>query len=153
MTESRPAALESGEITRRVRAMLDRLKRDAAARRTAIDAARQAFPAFLDEVAAPVCRQVAGVLRAEGHLFSVHTPASGLRMALERSANDFVDLELDTAATPPAVLGRISYSRGQRVIVRERPVAEGKALAALTAEDVLAFLLDELAPLVESRRS
>ncbi|MFN8061496.1 MAG: hypothetical protein U0Q12_20220 [Vicinamibacterales bacterium] len=128
--------------------MLDRVKREAALRRAAIDDAQRLFPTFLDDVVAPVCRQVVQALKAEGHAFSIFTPAGALRLVSDKSADDFIAFELDTASPAPGVLGRVSVTRGRRVLSHERLVGDGKPVAALAADDVLDFLMDELSPFV-----
>ena len=102
--------------------------------------------AFLDRIAIPVFKQVANVLRVEGYLFTVFTPGGSVRLMSDRSTEDYVELELDTTDAEPAVNGRTSRSRGRRVLTSEAPIG---APARLTEEDVLAFLLKALEPLVE----
>jgi hypothetical protein len=88
-------------------------------------------------------------LRAEGHLFRLFTPAGSVRMSSERSADDFVELALDPTRQPIEVVGRVSHGRGSRLITDERPIREGAAVADLTEEDVLRFLLASITPFVE----
>ena len=49
------------------------------------------------------------------------------------------------------ILGHSCRARGRRIIEHERPIGEGP-VRDVTEEDVLAFVLEELEPLVESRR-
>ena len=42
-----------------------------------------------------VVQQVANVLRVEGYPFVVHTPAGSVRLASEKSGNDYVELRLE----------------------------------------------------------
>ena len=100
------------EVRRRVRAALDRARHDAVSRRERVDAATREFEEFLQARAVPLFHQLASALVAEGHRFTVFTPASSVRLASERSAEDFVELLLDTTADPPVVLGRTSKGRG-----------------------------------------
>ena len=91
-------------------------------------------------------------------MFTVHAPAGSAKLASDCSAETFLEFMLDTSANRPQVLGRVSRERGrQRVIVDERPLAAGKAVAELTEEDVAAFLVAEMPKLVgadsELRRS
>jgi hypothetical protein len=72
-----------------------------------------------------------------------------VRLASERSADDFVELALDTTRQPIEVVGRVSHGRGSRLITDERPIREGAAVADLTEEDVLRFLLASITPFVE----
>ena len=50
---------------------------------------------------------------------------------------------------PPALIGRVSREWGRRVLVDEKIVLEDSAIASLTEEDALAFVLGELPPFVE----
>ena len=59
-------------------------------RRERNDEAKRAFQRFLETVAVPLVRQVTAVLRAEGHLFTIFTPAAGVRMMSDRRSTDFV---------------------------------------------------------------
>ena len=104
--------MEVSEVRKRLLQTIDRAKRAAAERRTQADAASAAYERFLETVATPLFRMVAASLRAEGYLFAVHTPAGGLRLASDRSAEDFIELALDTSADPPTVVARVS--RGPR---------------------------------------
>lgn len=111
--------------------------------------AEKAYATFLQEVATPVTRQLANALKAEGQAFTVFTPGDGLRLAADRGRDDFIEFALDTASTPPQVIGRISHSRGSRTIDEERPVKPGASPEALTEQDVLDFLLSALEPWFE----
>jgi hypothetical protein len=79
----------------------------------------------------------------------VFTPAASVRLASERSHEEFIELALDDASDPPTVVGRTSRGRGRRMISSERPVRDGIAIADLTEEDVLAFLLAEITSLID----
>jgi hypothetical protein len=140
--------MEISNVRKRLLQTIDRAKRAAAERRARADAAAKTYEEFLEKVATPVFRMLASALRAEGHAFSVHTPAGGLRLASDRSAEDFIDFALDTSADPPTVIARVSRARGHRVISAERPVREGTAVERLTEDDVLEFLLGEIVALV-----
>jgi hypothetical protein len=140
--------MEISEVRRRLLHTIERAKREAVQRRTRIDEASREYGEFLDRVAVPLFHQVARALRAEGHSFNVFTPGSSVRLASERAAEDYIELVLDTSGAAPQVVGRSSRIRGRRVLETERPVAEG-AIATLTEEDVVEFLLKELEPFVE----
>ncbi len=140
--------LDVADIRRRVRLAIERARRDAAARREAADQAAREYERFLRRVAEPVARTVVAALKAEGYLFHLATPAGGLRLESERAREDFIEIVLDTSRTP-VVLGRASYRRGRDVVATERPLREGAAVADLTAEDVLQFLLEAIGPFVE----
>ena len=77
------------------------------------------------------------------------TPARSVRLASPRSQDDYIEIVLDTDADPPQVLGRASRGRGRRNVSSERPLRRGTAVADLTADDVLGFLLEEIVPFVE----
>jgi hypothetical protein len=141
--------MEISDVRRRVRQMLDQARRASAERRVRADAAAQAYEGFLSKVATPVFRMFATAIKAEGRAFAVFTPAGGLRLASERSADDFIELSLDTSSDPPAVVARINRGRGSRLLTVERSIRDGATVESLTEEDVLEFLLREIEPFVE----
>ena len=120
-----------------------------AARRARVDAAGSDYERFLLEIATPLCRMLGTVLKAEGYPFQVHTPAGALRLASEKSENDFIELLLDTMDEPAVVVGRVSRGWGHKVMTHERPIREGARIEHLTEEDVLEFLLSEIEPFVQ----
>jgi len=128
---------------------MDRARQDARARRERSDTAARAFDEFLSARAVPVLQILASALVAEGHRFKVFTPASSVRLASERSSDDYIELALDTAQDPPAVVGTISRGRGRGQMTAERPLRPGAAVADLTDSDVLDFVLSEIGPFVE----
>jgi len=141
--------MEISDVRKRVRDILDRSKHHADTRRERNDEAKRAFDRFLETTAVPLVRQVASVLRAEGHLFTIFTPAAGVRMMSDRRSTDFVEMTLVTSGPAPRVVGHTSRGgRGGNVTEYEQSVGNGDP-AALTEEDVLAFLLRELESLVE----
>jgi hypothetical protein len=141
--------VETSEVRRRFLAAIERARRDAAERRTRTDEARRAYDEFLAQRATPLFHQFAAALKAEGQAFAVFTPAESVRLASERSSDEFIELMLDDSSQPPAVVGRSSRGRGRRTVSNERPIGEGKSIADLTEEDVLAYLLEEIVLLVE----
>jgi hypothetical protein len=136
--------MDIADVRRRLRAAIEAARRDAAERRARADAAERDYATFLGDRAIPVFRDVANALAGEGHPFKVFTPARSVRLASERSAADFIELELDATEDPPQVIGRSSHGRGRRMVTTERPVRDGAAIAELTDEDVLAFLVSEI---------
>jgi hypothetical protein len=96
----------------------------------------------------PLCKQLAGALKAEGYSFMTFTPGGAVRLASERSPEDFVELTLDTQGDEPLVIGRTRRGRGSRIIETERPLRQGP-VRDITEDDVLSFLLKELEPFVE----
>lgn len=122
---------------------------DDVAKRSERDEAQRAYEQFLEQIAVPLLRQAQGILKAEARLFTVHAPAGGAKLASDKSPQTFLEFVLESADSRPSVIGRTSRARGrQRVVVEERPVATGKPVAALTDEDVAAFLVVEIPKLV-----
>jgi len=141
--------MEVSEIRRRLRAGIDAAKKDAQERRVRSDKAAHQYEVFLRDSAVPLFQTVASALVAEGHRFTIFTPANSVRLASESSGEDFIELVLDTTADPPVVVGRTSRGRGRRQIASERPVKDDVPIDQITEEDVLAFLLVELTPFLE----
>lgn len=141
--------MQIADIRKRVLETIAHARRVAAEHRTRVDAAGRDYDRFLEQIASPVFRQVANVLHAENHHFTVFTPSGSIRLMSDKSAEDYIELTLDTSGTEPQVLGRTSRARGRRVTEAERPIAEHRPIPELTEEDVLAFLLKELEPFVE----
>ena len=141
--------MEISDVKKRVLETIDRARRNAADRRTRIDEAGREWEVFLDKIAVPVVRQVAGVLRAEGYVFTVFTPGGSVRLMSDRSAQDYIELFLDTSEDPPRVTGRSSRGRGRRVIESEDPIGPAGPVRNLTEDDVLKFVMKHLQPFVE----
>ena len=87
-------------------------------------------------------------LKASGYPFAVMTPGGSVRLTSEKTADDYIELSLDTAGEEPVVMGHSRHSRGRRVRETERPIGSGP-VGALTEEHVLNFLMFELEPFVE----
>lgn len=141
--------MEISEVRRRLRAAIEKARREATERRARTDAAARDYEVFLSERAAPVFHQFALALNGEGQPFKVFTPASSIRLAAERSPEEFIELSLDDSSDPPAVIGRTSRGRGRKAVTSERTLKDGAAIADLTDEDVLAFLVEEITRLLE----
>jgi hypothetical protein len=141
--------MDVSDLRKRIVRALDDARKDAAARRSNADRAAADYERFLSQIAIPLFRQAATVLRAEGHPFTANTPAASVQLVSDHAPQDFLELELDAAAQRPQVIGRTSLVRGRRgPLVEERPVAEGKAVDELTEEDLSAFLVAEVRKLV-----
>ena len=125
---------------------MERARRRAADRRARADETSRAYDLFLDRLAIPLFRQIAGVLKAENYLFTVFTPGGSVRLMSDRGAQDYIELILDAGGDETVVAGHSSRSRGGRIIESERPIGDP---ATLTEDDVLAFMLKELEPFVE----
>ncbi len=141
--------MEISDVKKRITDTIERARRAAAERRGRMDEASKEYGVFLDKVAVPMFRQVANVLRASGYPFTVMTPGGSVRLASDRTAEDHVEIELDTSGDQPEVLGRVSRSRGRRILADERAVGRGRPIRDLTEQDVLDFLLKALEPFVE----
>jgi hypothetical protein len=141
--------VEVSLVRKRVQAAIAEARQDAQRRRQAASDAQRAYATFLENVAAPLARQVANALKAEGLNFTVFTPGDGVKLAADRGRDDFIELSLDTESDRPQVIGRISRSRGSRTLAEERPIKPGVPPDALTEEEVLDFLVWGLAPWLE----
>jgi hypothetical protein len=139
--------MESSTVRNRLNVIIDAAKRASAGRRTRNDEAARSYERFL-EFAVPLIKQVAQALKVSAYPFTVFTPGGGVKLMSDKSPEDYIELSLDTSGEHPAVIGRTSRSRGRRVIESERPIAE-KPIAELTEEDLLEFVLKEIAPFVE----
>ena len=139
--------MESSTVRNRLNLVIDAAKRSAAERRTRNDEASRSYERVL-EFSIPLFKQVAQALKASGYPFTVFTPGGSVKLTSDKSAEDYIELSLDTSADRPAVIGHVSRTRGRRVIESERPIAE-KPVGELTEEDVLEFVLKEIAPFVE----
>jgi len=141
--------MDVAEVRRRVRSAIDAARRRGHERRLRSDQAAREYEVFLRDRAVPLFHTFASALVAEGHRFKVFTPAGTVRLALESSAEDYIELALDTSLDPPAVVGTTSRGRGRRQIASERPLKDAVTVAELTEEDVLAFLIEEITPFLE----
>jgi hypothetical protein len=139
--------MEVSEVRRRLRTAIDQARRDSSLRRERADAASRAYDQFLEQVAVPTFQTIANVLVAEGHRFAVFTPAGSVRLASERSGEDFIELALDPSQDPPVVVVRMSRGRGRRQLTSERSVTT--AISSLTDSDVVQMVVDEIPKLVE----
>lgn len=141
--------MDVSELRKRILRALDDARRESSDRRREVDAAAKAYERFLAGVAVPLVRQAATVLRAEGHGFIANTPAGGVRLVSERSPETYLEFELSTSGPHPVVIGRVSLARGRDgVVVEERAIATGEAIAELGDDAVTAFLVAEIPKLV-----
>ncbi len=138
--------MEISEVRQRLIQTIDRAKRQAAERLVRSDEAARQFDTFLSNVAVPLFRQAANVLRAEGHLFNLFTPSGSVRLMSDRTAEDFIEVLLDASVDPPQVMGHSSRSRGRRIIESERALGTPEAV---TENDLLEYLSKELEAFVE----
>lgn len=141
--------VEISEIQKRVRRMIDQSRRAAEERRARIASETRAGEQALHRVVAPVFKAVAAALKAERHPFRVSTPVDAVRMSAESSGDNFIELVFDTTGAQSVLRGRVSRTRGHRLLVEEKVVSEGSQLGTLSDEDVLEYLLGALGPFVE----
>lgn len=138
--------MEASEVRRHVRDHLAEARRAAADRRSRRDEASRVWSDVLERVALPVLRQLAQVLKAEGHPVQLFTPADQVRIAVDGHPEDFVELRLDTTGDDPAVVSRLNQVRGRETLSDERVFVQGgDAIAGLTEEQVLDHVARALA--------
>jgi hypothetical protein len=141
--------MDVSDFRKRIIHALDDARKDAEARRQARKEAAHAWEALLTDVAVPLFRQASQVLRAEGHLFSVETPAETVRLVSDGSSETFLELLLDMSAATPQVVGRLSVGKGRgRQVVDERVVAPGTRVEQLGEADLASFLVTAVPTLI-----
>jgi hypothetical protein len=144
--------MDVSELRKGILRALDEARRGASAKQAAIDEANTAFKEFLEDIAVPLVRQAAGVLKAERETFVVHTPTDRVRLVAEAFPHTFLEFILDTTGAEPQVLGRVSVTRGrQGQLLEESPIASGKSVAELDENDAARFLLGAIPQLVLKR--
>jgi hypothetical protein len=137
-------------VRKRVQRAIEQARRDAADRRARVHAASAAYDEFLETRAIPAFRALAVVLKAEGMPWDVMTPSGEVRLSPERQRDNAIGLAFDATADPPQPMVRVVRTRGGRVTESERPVKSGVPdSAALTEDDVVEMLIDELRPWFE----
>jgi hypothetical protein len=139
--------MESSTVRNRLNVIIDAARRASAERRARNDEAVRSYERVL-EFSVPLFKQVAQALKVSGYLFTVFTPGGSVKLMSDKSAEDYLELSLDTSGDRADVIGRVSRTRGRRVMESERPIAD-KPVGELTEDDVLEFVLKELAPFVE----
>jgi hypothetical protein len=139
--------MESSTVRNRLNVIIDAARRASAERRARNDEAARSYERVL-EFSVPLFKQVAQALKVSGYLFTVFTPGGSVKLMSDKSAEDYLELSLDTSGDRADVIGRVSRMRGRRVIESERPIAD-KPVGELTEDDVLEFVLKEIAPFVE----
>ena len=140
--------MDVSEIRKQIIHALDRARKDAEARRHATDQATVEYEAFLTDVAAPLFRQAANVLRALGHDFTINTPAGSVRLE-SAAAQEYLELELDARGGRAQVIARTAVMRSRGgPLIEERPLAAQKKISDLADDDVAAFLSEEIPKLI-----
>lgn len=140
--------METSVVRNRLRETIERAKRRAAERRGHHDEAGRAFDAFLEHVATPLMRQIAGALKADNYHFTVFTPSGSVRLMSDRRAEDFIEITLDLSGDAPQITGHASRLRGRHIVETERAIGNGRP-GGVTEDDLLEFLLKEIEPFVE----
>jgi hypothetical protein len=141
--------LDLAEVRRQLRLAIERAKRDAAAQRHEADEAGRAFGSLLEHVAVPLFRQFTSALRAEGLLFRFVTPSGSVRVEAERSADNYLELTLDTARRPVALVLRRGYTRGHHIYNDDFVISEGFDLSGVTPAVLFASLMNAVTPFIE----
>jgi hypothetical protein len=141
--------VEVSHVRKRVQAAIAAARERAQRRRERASEAETAYDGFLTQVATPLVRQIVNALQAEGYAFTLSTPGRGLRLALDRGRDDFIELALETDADEPTVIGRIRRTRGSRTIEEERPVKQGASPDQVSDQDLLDFFENALQPWLE----
>lgn len=139
--------MESSTVRNRLNVIIDAARRSSTERRARNDEAARSYERVL-EFSVPLFKQVAQALKVSGYLFTVFTPGGSVKLMSDKSAEDYLELSLDTSGDRADVIGRVSRTRGRRVMESERPIAD-KPVGELTEDDVLEFVLKEIAPFVE----
>src|SRR5687767_10842402 len=98
--------MEVSHVRRRVQGAMAAARQRAQEHRQAAAEAERVYAVFLENIATPVARQVAAVLKAEGVVFTVSTPGEGLRLVADRGRDNFIEFALDTDSDRPQVIGR-----------------------------------------------
>ena len=151
--------METGEVNKRLKIATEQARALAADRRQKDAEATKAYETFLERVATPLMKQLASALKAEGHGFTLFTPAGSPRLSSDRQRDDFIELGLERGDTAPGdtasgdtalqVVGHVSHVRGSRTLTRTQPVEAGASPGSLTDEQLLSFLLEALRPWIE----
>jgi len=145
--------VETSSVRQAVLSLLHQIKRPASDRRedrrAQTDEAAREYEAFLRGIAVPLFKQVADVLRAEGHQVDVFTPGRSVQLAFPRGNDNYIEVVLDTNGAAPKLLGRASHSRNGDVTQTELVLNATANIKTLTDEDLLGFVLSELEPFVD----
>jgi hypothetical protein len=141
--------MEISLVRKRLRDSIEDARKNATARRAANQEAIAAWEQVLERVVTPLFQQVSQVLKSEGYAFRVITPAGTIRLSSERSADDYIEVGLDTSGPAPVVLARVNRTRGRERFNEEHIVASGDAIPGLSDERLLDLLTSMLGPFLE----
>ena len=103
--------VESGDIRKRLKRVIEESRREARERRARAEAASGDGERLLRVVVAPIFRQMAQVLKAEGHLFKVSTPKEAVQLVAEGPGENRIELALDTTVDPPCLAEPSPFAR------------------------------------------
>ena len=81
-----------GILRKRVKSVMEQVRRDQGERRGRVAEATKIYADFLNQAAVPAFRAMANVLKAEGVPFEVMTPSGGVRMVPDRHRHDALEL-------------------------------------------------------------
>ena len=136
-------------MRKRLRDSIEEAQKGAVARRAANQEAIAAWEQVLERVVTPLLQQISQVLKSEGYAFRVITPAGTVRLTSERSADDYIEVGMDTSGPVPAVVARVQRTRGRERFNDEHIVASGDAIPGLSDERLLDLLTTMLGPFLE----
>jgi hypothetical protein len=135
------------QIRKRIQKAIEVSRREAADRRSRVHEAQRAYDEFLESRAIPAFRSVAIVLKSEGLVWEVMTPSGEVRLVPDRRRDESIALSFDATADPPQAVVSVTRGRGGRMLHSERPLKAGTpASSALTEDDVVDMLVEELRP-------
>ena len=135
------------QVRKRIQKAIEQARRETAERRARVHDAQKAYEEFLETRAIPAFRSVAVVLKSEGLPWEVMTPSGEVRLVPDRRRDDSIVLGFDATAEPPQPMVTVTRGHGGRVVHSERPVKAGTpSPAALTEDDVVGMLIEELRP-------
>jgi hypothetical protein len=141
--------MEISLVRKRLRDSIEEAQKNAIARRAANQEATEAWEQVLERVVTPLLQQVSQVLKSEGYAFRVITPAGTVRLTSERSADDYIEVGLDTSGPVPVVVARVSRTRGRERFNDEHIVASGEAIPGLSDERLLDLFASMLGPFLQ----
>jgi hypothetical protein len=141
--------MEISLVRKRLRDSIEDAQKNATARRAANREAIAAWEQVLERVVTPLLQQISQVLMSEGYTFRVITPAGTVRLTSERSADDYIEVGLDTSGPVPIVVARVNRTRGRERFNDEHIVASGDAIPGLSEERLLDLFTSMLGPFLE----
>jgi len=142
--------MDVSDLRQKILRALEASRLESANKRTEADIAKAAFENLLTEVVVPLLQQAQNVLKAERHMFTVHSPAGSARLVSDANPETFLEFVLDTTGGRPQVLSRSSVARGaKRVSIDEQPVGTAKTIQELTEQDFATLLVATIPKLVK----